>query len=137
MIVADQVKANTPPGVESIALQSTEGKLAPADILKALFDRGLKRILIEGGADTVSRFMQAGCLDRLHVIVAPIIMGSGRPGFSLPAIEHMDQAVRIKMPYNNSLGKHRFNPCIKTNARLLKVFWIFITAIQSVFNPTK
>ena len=97
VIVADQVKANTPPGVESIALQSTEGKLAPADILKALFDRGLKRILIEGGADTVSRFMQAGCLDRLHVIVAPIIMGSGRPGFSLPAIEHMDQAVRIKM----------------------------------------
>ena len=97
IIVADQVKPNTPPGVEVISLQSRDGQLAPADILKALFDRGLERILIEGGADTVSRFMQAGCLDRLHVIVAPIIMGSGRPGFSLPAIEHMDQAVRIKM----------------------------------------
>ena len=97
VIVADQIKANTPPGVEVVSLQSSDGQLAPADILKALFDRGLKRILIEGGADTVSRFMQAGCLDRLHVIVAPIIMGSGRPGFSLPAIEHMDQAVRIKM----------------------------------------
>jgi riboflavin biosynthesis pyrimidine reductase len=95
--VADQTQANTPPGVEIVSLQSNNGQLAPADILKALFDRGLKRILIEGGADTVSRFMQAGCLDRLHVIVAPIIMGSGRPGFSLPAIEHMDQAVRIKM----------------------------------------
>ena len=97
VIVTDQIKANTPPGVEVVSLQSSDGQLAPADILKALFDRGLKRILIEGGADTVSRFMQAGCLDRLHVIVAPIIMGSGRPGFSLPAIEHMDQAVRIKM----------------------------------------
>ena len=43
------------------------------------------------------RINMAGCLDRLHVIVAPIIMGSGRAGFSLPAIEHMDQAVRIKM----------------------------------------
>ena len=97
VIVADQTQANTPPGVEVVSLQTNNGQLAPADILKALFDRGLKRILIEGGADTVSRFMQAGCLDRLHVIVAPIIMGSGRPGFSLPAIEHMDQAVRIKM----------------------------------------
>ncbi len=97
VIVADQTKAKTPPGVETISLQSNNGQLAPADILKALFESGLKRILIEGGADTVSRFMQAGCLDRLHVIVAPIIMGSGRPGFSLPAIEHMDQAVRIKM----------------------------------------
>lgn len=97
VIVADQIKVNTPPGVEVVSLQSSNGQLAPVDILKALFERGLKRILIEGGADTVSRFMQAGCLDRLHVIVAPIIMGSGRPGFSLPAIEHMDQAVRIKM----------------------------------------
>jgi len=97
IIVADQVKPSTPHGVEVISLQSRDGRLAPADILRALFDRGLKRILIEGGADTVSRFMQAGCLDRLHVIVAPIIMGSGRAGFSLPAIEHMDQAVRIKM----------------------------------------
>ncbi len=97
VIVADQVKPKTPHGVEVISLPSRNGQLAPADILKALFTLGLKRILIEGGADTVSRFMQAGCLDRLHVIVAPIIMGSGRPGFSLPAIEHMDQAVRIKM----------------------------------------
>jgi len=97
VIVADQIKPNTPHGVEVISLQSRNGQLATADILKVLFTRGLKRILIEGGADTVSRFMQAGCLDRLHVIVAPIIMGSGRPGFSLPAIEHMDQAVRIKM----------------------------------------
>jgi diaminohydroxyphosphoribosylaminopyrimidine deaminase / 5-amino-6-(5-phosphoribosylamino)uracil reductase len=97
VIVADHVKPNTPAGVEVISLPSHNGQLAPAEILKALFALGLKRILIEGGADTVSRFMQAGCLDRLHVIVAPIIMGSGRPGFSLPAIEHMDQAVRIKM----------------------------------------
>jgi diaminohydroxyphosphoribosylaminopyrimidine deaminase/5-amino-6-(5-phosphoribosylamino)uracil reductase len=97
VIVADQVKPNTPHGVEIISLPSRNGRLDPRDILKALFTLGMKRILIEGGADTVSRFMQAGCLDRLHVIVAPIIMGSGRPGFSLPAIEHMDQAVRIKM----------------------------------------
>ena len=95
VIVADQVKPKTPQGVEVISLPSRNGQLAPADILKALFTLGLKRILLEGGADTVSRFMQAGCLDRLHVIVAPIIMGSGRAGFSLPAIEHMDQAKRL------------------------------------------
>jgi riboflavin biosynthesis pyrimidine reductase len=52
--------------------------------------------LIEGGAETVSRFMQAGCLDRLHLLVAPIIMGSGRPAFNLPAIQTMDEAVRLR-----------------------------------------
>jgi riboflavin biosynthesis pyrimidine reductase len=51
--------------------------------------------LIEGGAETVSRFMRAGCLDRLHLLVAPIIMGSGRPAFNLPAIQTMDEALRL------------------------------------------
>ncbi len=82
-------------GVEVLRLPTTDGKISPHAILRGLASLGFERILIEGGADTVSRFMQAGCLDRLHVIVAPIIMGSGRAGFSLPAIEHMDQAKRL------------------------------------------
>ena len=54
------------------------GRIGPRAILAALAERGLRRILIEGGADTVSRFLAAGCLDRLHVMVAPIILGAGR-----------------------------------------------------------
>ena len=84
-----------PPGVEIFYLPAENGNISPDAILQSLAGAGLKRILIEGGAQTVSRFMQAGCLDRLHVIVAPIIMGSGRPGFCLPAIDHMDQAQRL------------------------------------------
>ena len=45
----------------------------------------LRRILIEGGAHTVSRFIAAGCLDRLHVMVAPIMLGSGQAGMTLHA----------------------------------------------------
>ncbi len=84
-----------PGGVEVLRLPTIEGKISPHAILQGLSELGFRRILIEGGADTVSRFMHAGCMDRLHVIVAPIIMGSGRAGFSLPAIEHMDQATRL------------------------------------------
>ncbi len=84
-----------PKGIEIVYLPTENGTISPAAILQSLACAGFSRILIEGGADTVSRFMQAGCLDRLHVIVAPIIMGSGRAGFCLPAIEHMDQAQRL------------------------------------------
>ena len=45
---------------------------------RGLAERGFRRILIEGGANTVSRFLAARCLDRLHVVVAPIIIGGGR-----------------------------------------------------------
>ena len=63
----------------------------------ALAERGFRRILIEGGADTVSRFLAARCLDRLHVLVAPIILGAGRSSLTLPPIERVDEAVRAPM----------------------------------------
>jgi riboflavin-specific deaminase-like protein len=68
--------------------------LSPAAILAALAMRGLRRVLIEGGGATVSRFLAAGVLDRLHIAVAPIIIGSGKGGLRLPEIAHLDQALR-------------------------------------------
>ena len=65
--------------------------------LAALAERGLRRILIEGGAHTVSRFIAAGCLDRLHVMVAPIMFGSGQTGVTLAPIARADQALRSPM----------------------------------------
>jgi len=83
--------------IETIALPDTEGRLAPAAILGALFARSLSRVLIEGGGQTVSHFLSAGCLDRLHVVVAPMILGSGLTGLNLPPIAHMNDALRVPM----------------------------------------
>jgi riboflavin-specific deaminase-like protein len=83
--------------VEVLTLPAAGGRIAPPAILTALAKRGLRRILIEGGADTVSRFLAAGCLDRLHVVVAPIILGSGRASFDLSPVERADQALRTPM----------------------------------------
>jgi riboflavin-specific deaminase-like protein len=86
-----------PGGVETIAIAGNGDALAPAAIARALAERGLRRILVEGGADTVSRFLAARCLDRLHILVAPIILGSGRASLALPTIERIEQAVRAPM----------------------------------------
>ena len=83
--------------IEVVELQKSGGQIAPSAILAALAQRDLRRILIEGGADTVSRFLAADCLDRLHVVVAPIVLGSGRAGLTLPPIERADQALRVPM----------------------------------------
>ena len=82
------------PGVEIVRVAAPDGRIAPAAILAALAERGLRRILIEGGAETVSRFLAAGCLDRLHVMIAPIILGSGRASLTLPPIARVEQAIR-------------------------------------------
>jgi len=94
-VVADGVNVHPLPQVELIHLPAIDGRIDPLQILQILSAKGLRRVLVEGGAETVSRFKSAQCLDRLHLIVAPIIMGSGRPSFNLPPIEHMDQAVRL------------------------------------------
>ena len=89
--------AKLPAGVEIVPLLADQGRLAPAAIIAALADRGFRRILIEGGADTVSRFLAARCLDRLHILVAPIILGSGQSSLTLPPIERVDEAIRAPM----------------------------------------
>ena len=66
----------------------------PAAVLDALRARGLRRVLVEGGGVTVSRFLQAGLLDRLHVTVAPLLIGSGRLALTLPPIATLAQALR-------------------------------------------
>jgi riboflavin-specific deaminase-like protein len=81
--------------VEVVRLQERAGVFAPAQILASLAERGLKRILIEGGAKTLSNFLEAGCLDRLHIMVAPLILGAGRPGIAFGAIDRMEDALRL------------------------------------------
>jgi riboflavin biosynthesis pyrimidine reductase len=85
------------PGVELIELPRRDGRFAPRDIVEALFALGLRRILIEGGARTLAAFIEAGCVDRLHVLVAPVIIGSGRAGLDLAPIPALAQALRPRV----------------------------------------
>jgi riboflavin-specific deaminase-like protein len=97
-------------GVEHVALPSPRGQLAPDAILAALAERGFRRFLIEGGADTVSRFLAAGCLDRLHVVIAPIILGAGRTSVSLAPIARVEEAMRAPMQIHK-LGEEVLLDC--------------------------
>lgn len=93
-IVIGNDNRQPPAGVETIRLPATSGRIAPRDIVKALSEIGLHRILIEGGGVTISQFLDAGCLDRLHVLVAPMIIGSGPAGLQLAEIARLDDALR-------------------------------------------
>src|SRR3954471_14771512 len=73
----------------------THGGLSIPAILAALAARGLTRLFVEGGGVTVSRFLAAGCLDRLHVTVAPVLLGSGIPAFTLPEAARIADGLRF------------------------------------------
>jgi diaminohydroxyphosphoribosylaminopyrimidine deaminase / 5-amino-6-(5-phosphoribosylamino)uracil reductase len=73
----------------------TVGGLHLPALLRALALRGLTRVFVEGGGVTVSRFLAAGCLDRLHVTVAPVLLGSGIPAFTLPEAARIADGMRF------------------------------------------
>ncbi len=84
-----------PDGVEQLLVRRLgPAALSPHAIVETLFEAGLKRILIEGGARTISLFLEHRAVDRLHVLVAPMIIGSGVPGIELPPISVVDDALR-------------------------------------------
>ena len=103
------VLPDIPEGVEHLAMATTKDQITPPAILAALAARGLKRILVEGGADTIARFIQAGCLHRLHLIVAPIILGSGRTGLCLTEIQKLSEAIKPSVTVHPLEGEILFD----------------------------
>ncbi len=75
--------------------RASGGGLDAHAIIAALAERGLRRILVEGGGITVSRFLLAGALDRLHVTVAPLLLGDGIQGFTLPGVARPELGLRL------------------------------------------
>jgi riboflavin biosynthesis pyrimidine reductase len=70
------------------------GRLRLDVLLHELGERGLKSVLVEGGGATVSTFLEAGLLDRLHLAIAPLITGDGRPGLTLAARDRIAECLR-------------------------------------------
>jgi len=84
-------------GSEIIGVPRVNGALDVVAIREALGHRGLSTVFIEGGGATISRFLEAGCLDRLQITIAPIIIGSGRPSIAFPGCQALHQAVRPRV----------------------------------------
>jgi diaminohydroxyphosphoribosylaminopyrimidine deaminase / 5-amino-6-(5-phosphoribosylamino)uracil reductase len=79
---------------EVIGVPARDGVLDHRALLDRLVERGLRRVFVEGGGVTVSRFLRAGHLNRLQITVAPVIIGSGRPGISLPEVDDLARCLR-------------------------------------------
>ena len=97
VVTSEGTPTRLPPGIEIAALPAAGRTDCAGGDSGALAERGFRRILIEGGADTVSRFLAARCLDRLHVVIAPIIIGAGPSSVTLPPIKLVDEAMRAPM----------------------------------------
>ncbi|SLN74103.1 Riboflavin biosynthesis protein RibD [Roseivivax jejudonensis] len=94
-IVVQAVDRPRPDGVEVIRLKARDTGLDPVEIVSALNDAGLSSLLVEGGGITISRFLEAGLLTRLQVAIAPLLIGGGPQGLTMPSpTERLSDAIR-------------------------------------------
>jgi diaminohydroxyphosphoribosylaminopyrimidine deaminase/5-amino-6-(5-phosphoribosylamino)uracil reductase len=78
--------------VAGVAIDGAGG--AVGALLRLLRDRGCARVFVEGGGVTVSAFLEANLLDRLHLAIAPVLIGEGRPAIRLTARDRLRDCAR-------------------------------------------
>jgi riboflavin-specific deaminase-like protein len=95
LAAADRAHAGEAFGdAEVVPVPRGEWGLDPREIRRILARRGLTWLFVEGGGITVSRFLCAGVLERLQITVAPLIIGSGRPGIRMPEVTDLTTSLR-------------------------------------------
>jgi riboflavin-specific deaminase-like protein len=94
VVYAEDVVARAPGNAEILRVPAERGRLKLDVLLSRLRGRGYSSVFVEGGGATVSGFLEAGLLDRLHVAIAPLVTGHGRLGLTLPARERIADCVR-------------------------------------------
>lgn len=84
-----------PTGVKHQAIEG-DRHLAPAQIRAWLGQQGWRRVLLEGGAATLAGFVDRGCLDYLHLIVSPVLLGPGVAGVRAAPVASLADVSRFR-----------------------------------------
>ncbi len=74
------------------------------DILQKMRAKGIRSLLIEGGAETVSCFVEAKAVDVLQLHHTPLILGSGRNMVNLPKVDTIKEGQFLKNTYYTQMG---------------------------------
>lgn len=94
-IVIQSVDRTLPAGVRVIRLRARDGVIEPSAIVEALRKENLHSLLIEGGGNTIARFVETGLLTRMQLAIAPLLIGDGPQGLTLGnAVERLADAIR-------------------------------------------
>jgi len=82
-------------GKEVLVNQSgADGRVALRPLMKALAERGIASILVEGGAEVITSLLKEGLVNRMVVIIAPLILGRGKEAIGDLGIMDLEGAVR-------------------------------------------
>jgi diaminohydroxyphosphoribosylaminopyrimidine deaminase / 5-amino-6-(5-phosphoribosylamino)uracil reductase len=84
-------------GIDIITVaEKTPGRLDTREIFAGLGRRGLSSVLVEGGAGIITSCLLNSCVDRLVVITAPRILGSGIEAVGDLGLTAVNQSLNLR-----------------------------------------
>ena len=93
-------------GAMSIACATTaSGRLDIKDVLDQLADRGITRLMVEGGGQVAASLLQADCVDQLALYSAGVVIGAeGLPNIADMGFDVLQDAPRFERAQVSTIG---------------------------------
>ena len=93
-------------GAEVLAAPAKKNRIDLRYVLKELAGRGIRGVLVEGGGETATGFVEAGLADKLTLFYAPRLIGSeGVPMIGALRATRMAEALRFRVSDVEKVGE--------------------------------
>ncbi|NGN63012.1 bifunctional diaminohydroxyphosphoribosylaminopyrimidine deaminase/5-amino-6-(5-phosphoribosylamino)uracil reductase RibD [Streptomyces sp. A7024] len=80
------------------------GGLSVPDLLAALYERGVRSVLLEGGPTLAGAFLAAGAVDEVTGYLAPVLLGAGPAALGDAGISTISEALRLDVTTVERIG---------------------------------
>ena len=91
-------------GAEVVRVAETEGRLDPREVLNLLAERGITRLMVEGGPTVASALIEADLVDEAVFFHSPVVIGEE----GLPALE--SRAAQLPNQHLNRVSSEPVGP---------------------------
>lgn len=93
-----------PDETETLIIENKDCWIDSKILLRELKEKNIHSILIEGGAQTIRKFIEEKTLSRIEFHIAPMVFGSGLNGIELEEIDELESALFLKNPKHFKVG---------------------------------
>ncbi|WP_457622443.1 bifunctional diaminohydroxyphosphoribosylaminopyrimidine deaminase/5-amino-6-(5-phosphoribosylamino)uracil reductase RibD [Persephonella sp.] len=94
----DKIKRLEDRGVQIVRLPLKNGKFKLYDILENLYSMDVIHLLVEGGRDLITQFLQEKLFDKISVFIAPKIIGEdGISSFGKLGVNSVDKSINLHL----------------------------------------
>jgi 2,5-diamino-6-(ribosylamino)-4(3H)-pyrimidinone 5'-phosphate reductase len=106
IVATSQASAQSYPAAVDVIVAGPD-RVELAALFRSLADRGIRRLMVEGGASILASVLRHGLFDRLTVYYAPVLIGgtSAPPMVSGPEVASEAESIRLKLVGTERMGE--------------------------------